>query len=191
MKSFLFFILVALFGVVFLGCNNIKIDPELTKHDFIIARELTRNDFTVEYNGFSINEDTTVEELVENLGCGNEKDYYFNNNGYISTIGEVQVFAFYYPDYKNTGLRVVYRKNILDETSFISFLDLRFETQRGIKIGDNEQKTIEAYGEPDKIKTSNGLTSYYYYFEEKSLQMMFCEGNIEFIAINFKVNEDE
>ena len=82
MKNIL--LVIILCGFVMLGCENTEIDTKLTNNDFI-----------VEYNGFIISEDTTVESLVENLGFGNEEDYYYNNDGYISTIEDTQIFGLY------------------------------------------------------------------------------------------------
>jgi hypothetical protein len=177
MQSKILLIGFVIFIATFSGCNSIEKDVGLTN-----------NDFMIEYNDFIISESTTVDELIENLGYGSEEDYYYNNQGYISTVGELQVFALYYPAYENTKLRVVYYKNISDDTSYILFLELYAGTQRGIKLGDNEQIVIEAYGEPDEIIINNGISTYYYYFEEKSFQVMFSEGILVFIAINFRTD---
>ncbi|MCL1983700.1 MAG: hypothetical protein FWG53_11535 [Clostridiales bacterium] len=148
--------------------------------------KLAIEDFTINYNGFTINEDTTVGELIDNLGYGDKEDYYYNNSGYVSTIGDTQVFNLCYPNYENTELRVVYHKKVSGDDSFISFIELYFETPRGIKAGDSEQHLVEVYGEPDEIKLYNGFKSYFYYFGEKSTQIVLDGEGVKYLLIEFR-----
>jgi len=176
-KHLTLLIILILCEATLISCNGLETNPGLTMEDFI-----------VEYHGFAIDENTTVDELVTTLGYGNEEDHYYNNRGYISTIDGIQAYALYYPDYENTELRVVYHENTLNNSSYISFLDLRFSTSRGIIIGDNEENLIKTYGEPDEVNVINDLSAFTYNCDEKKLQVFLFEGNI--IQINIIYRSD-
>ena len=155
-----------------------------TGNDFDLR--LTNEDFSVQYKDFIINEDTTVDELIQALGYGNDDEYDHNNQGYISTINDMLVFGLYYPDYENTELRVVYHERISDFSSYIAYLDLRFETRRGLKIGDEVDRSIELYGKPDDILEENGISKLFYLHGDRNMQIWVREDKVFCMLINYR-----
>jgi hypothetical protein len=153
-----------------------------------IPNSITEEEFIVEYNGFRITPNTTLNELVEALSYGNEEEHESNNNGYINTIDYMQIFGLRYPDYNNTVIRVIYHKNLIDGSDYISAIQLYDGCKRGLKVGDSRQKVIDVYGRPDEKIASGSLVNYISYLDGKYLEISMKENETKvfYIMINYK-----
>ena len=150
--------------------------------------KLSEADFIVEYSDFKITSETTLDELIEAFGHGNEEEYEINNYGYINTIENMQIFGLYYPDYENTAIRVIYHRNLSDDSAYIAAIEIYDGSARGLMVGDKQQKVIELYGTPDKKIIDGVLCKYLYFLDEKYLEIAMIDNETEvfYIIINYQ-----
>ncbi|MDR0503474.1 MAG: leucine-rich repeat domain-containing protein [Treponema sp.] len=180
--------ILAVIALTVTACNRGTRDkqpPSPIAH-FAASSHLTEVDFIVEYNNYKITAETTLDQLLEALGYGNEEDHESNNNGYVNTIGHIQIFGLWYPDYNNTIIRVIYHKDLNDDSAYISAIQLYGGSNRGLKTGDNLQRVIDIYGHPDKIITNGNLTKYIYYLNQMHLEIAMNDNETVFyILLNY------
>lgn len=176
MKRILIFILL-LFTAT--GCSSTNLSPE----------PLTEEDFTISYQSFVINEETTVDDIENALGFG--RDFEDNNYGYISSgIDYSRRWQAVYPNHDEQELRIIFLTTSSDET-YLVFVDIsQLGTRRGIRPGDTVETLIEKYGEPDSIfhPHDNHLETYRYYLEEKFIDFVLdsLEEVIKYIHVDYR-----
>ena len=158
--------------------------------DMIIddSLKLSEADFIVDYCDFRITSETTLDELIEALGHGNEDEYETNNYGYINTIENMQIFGLYYPDYENTAIRVIYHRNLSDDSAYIAAIEIYDGSVRGLTAGDKQQKVMELYGTPDRKNIDGTLCKYLYFMGKKYLEIAMIDNETEvfYIMINYQ-----
>lgn len=110
--------------------------------------ELEDADFEVTYEGYTINGQTTAEDIESNLGV--PEDFEDNNNGYIATVDDEWRWQLIYPDFTNeSDIKVVFYTDLVTDETMIKMVALvNVETYRGIAVGDSMDDVYEAYGLP-------------------------------------------
>ena len=158
--------------------------------------ELTDEDFDVEYKGYTINRQTTAEELQSNLGV--PEDFEDNNNGYIATVGQEWRWQIEYPDFANqSDIRVVFYTDLdTDETDIKMVALENVETYRGVKVGDTINTIYEKYGLPVEEKQSDSNAEYLelnYAKDDQRISFVIDEKNemVKHIYIDYNLSEDE
>lgn len=158
--------------------------------------ELTDEDFDVEYKGYTINRQTTAEELQSNLGV--PEDFEDNNNGYIATVGQEWRWQIEYPDFANqSDIRVVFYTDLdTDETDIKMVALENVETYRGVKVGDTINTIYEKYGLPVEEKQSDSNEEYLelnYVKDDQRISFVIDEKNemVKYIYIDYNLSEDE
>jgi hypothetical protein len=123
-------------------------------------KQLQEDDFTISFKSMVIRKDTDPKELIRRLGYG--EGFEANNNGFVSGNGEFRRWNLSYPNYIDPEIRFVIfsereviDEEIMDGDSYLVAVSLesdRFQTKRAIKVGDNREKIIQAYGRPSSVK---------------------------------------
>lgn len=110
--------------------------------------ELEDADFEVTYEGYTINGQTTAEDIESNLGV--PEDFEDNNNGYIATVEDEWRWQLIYPDFTNeSDIKVVFYTDLVTDETMIKMVALvNVETYRGIAVGDSMDDVHKAYGLP-------------------------------------------
>lgn len=110
--------------------------------------ELEDADFEVTYEGYTINGQTTAEDIESNLGVPG--DFEDNNNGYIATVDDEWRWQLIYPDFTNeSDIKVVFYTDLVTDETMIKMVALvNVETYRGIAVGNSIADVYEAYGLP-------------------------------------------
>lgn len=125
-----------------------------------ISKSNTDEDFEIVYESLHINKDTKIEDVVNVLGLPD--DYYENNEGYISGNTKYRSWNLSYPNYSNSQIRIIVlseRKydgeEVTDGDGYVVGIYLEsFETQKGLKVGDQLDKVLELYGKPESYQNS-------------------------------------
>lgn len=136
-------------------------------------KKLYSEDFQVEYEGLTINKDTTEKEIIDYLGF--PETFENHNGGLVNTGNGYRRWSLCYPnqygwregnedEHKYLRITVMsergaYYSNetwVEPENSYLVSINLEHEveTSRGIKRGDAVENILEAYGSPDIIRYS-------------------------------------
>ncbi|OAB41693.1 hypothetical protein [Paenibacillus glacialis] len=142
--------------------NQDNLDKKVNILEQSEQKQLQEDDFTISYKSMLIRKDTDPKELISRLGYG--EGYEANNNGFVSGNGEFRRWNLSYPNYIDPEIRFIIfserevkDEEIMDGDSYLVGVSLesesdRFQTKRGIKVGDNREKIIQAYGRPSSMK---------------------------------------
>lgn len=140
-------------------------------------KELTDSDFQVEYEGFTINKDTTEEQIIAHLGYPEkfEPKTDGGDGGYISSGNGFMRWNLIYPiqelsnEIGQPELRIILLSKIDIEDTEVFFLKDSYiasvwfdniETMRGIETKDTLEEVLEAYGRPDDIQEYSANNEY-------------------------------
>ena len=158
--------------------------------------KLKNKDFEVVYKGYTIDGQTTAEDIKKNLGL--PEDFEDNHEGYITTVDQEWRWMIRYPDFsESSDIKVIFYTNLdTDETQIKSVELYNSETYRGLKVGDSIKDIYEEYGLPTE-KESYGK-------DYKDLELRYIKDNqrlsfgvdqesqmIKYIHIGYNLSEDE
>ena len=158
--------------------------------------ELSDKDFEVVYKGYTIDGQTTAEDIKKNLGL--PEDFEDNHEGYITTVDQEWRWMIRYPNFsESSDIKVIFYTNLdTDETQIKSVELYNSETYRGLKVGDSIKDIYEEYGLPTE-KESYGE-------DHKDLELRYIKDNqrlsfgvdqksqmIKYIHIGYNLSEDE
>ncbi|MFC7558806.1 hypothetical protein ACFQY3_07020 [Paenibacillus farraposensis] len=130
-------------------------------------KPLQNEDFEISYRSHKIDKNTDIKELIHKWGYSEGYDSF--NRGYISGNGTYRRWNLSYPNYKDSEIRFVVLSKIefegeepVDGESYLVAVSLenpKFETKRGLKIGDTLGKVLQLYGQPSVITNGSLLYS--------------------------------
>ncbi|KZE82292.1 hypothetical protein AV545_07220 [Paenibacillus jamilae] len=126
-------------------------------------KSLQDDDFEVSYRSHKIDKNTDIKELIHKWGYSEGYDSF--NRGYISGNGTYRRWNLSYPNYEDSEIRFVVLSKIefegeepVDGESYLVAVSLenpKFETKRGLRIGDTLGKVLQLYGQPSIVKNGN------------------------------------
>ncbi len=126
-------------------------------------KSLQDDDFEVSYRSHKIDKNTDIKELIHKWGYIEGYDSF--NRGYISGNGTYRRWNLSYPNYEDSEIRFVVLSKIefegeepVDGESYLVAVSLenpKFETKRGLRIGDTLGKVLQLYGQPSIVKNGN------------------------------------
>lgn len=182
--------------IIMLGCVISMTACQKDSESLAEAPVLADKDFAVEYKGYTINGQTTEEDIKRNLGV--PEDFEDNNNGYITTAEQELRWQLMYPNFTDqSDIRVIFSTNLeMDVTTIKTVALENLETNRGIKAGDSIHDVYEAYGLPDEEKPYESNAEYLevdYVKENQSIQFIIDEESetIKYLYIKYNLSEDE
>ncbi|TQR99530.1 hypothetical protein [Paenibacillus ottowii] len=130
-------------------------------------KSLQDDDFEVSYRSHKIDKNTDIKELIHKWGYSEGYDSF--NRGYISGNGIYRRWNLSYPNYEDSEIRFVVLSKIefegeeqVDGESYLVAVSLenpKFETKRGLKIGDTLGEVLQLYGQPSIVKNGNVIYS--------------------------------
>lgn len=137
--------------------NIASADPESLQDD----------DFEVSYRSHKIDKNTDIKELIHKWGYS--EGFEANNRGYNSGNGTYRRWSLSYPNYEEPEIRFVVLSKIelegeelVDGESYLVAVSLenpKFNTKRGLKIGDTLGKVLQLYGKPSIVTNGSLLYS--------------------------------
>ena len=178
-------------------------------------KELTDSDFQVEYEGFTINKDTTEEQIIAHLGYPEkfEPKTDGGDGGYISSGNGFMRWNLIYPiqelsnEIGQPELRIILLSKIDIEDTEVFFLKDSYiasvwfdniETMRGIETKDTLEEVLEAYGRPDDIQEYRANNEYIEIsYKKDNIKLVFVIGpsmriEYSFLDINMeKADRDQ
>lgn len=166
--------------------------------------KITEYETEIIYKNMLINHNTPVERIIERFGF--PTDYELNNNGYISGNSSYRRWNLCYPNFSEPEIRIIvlserdYTSNeIKDRNSYIVGICLEsYATNKGLKVGDDFDKVLRLYGNPNYSEKNNENGCYLFrYTAENNLNLEILLDkdmkNVEniFLDYNMKKSTDE
>ena len=143
------------------------------------SNKLSANDFKIIIHGLRIENEMSVAEITEKIGMGTANEN--NNYGYIGRSPDGH-------DRRRYGYQennIAYDLISLDEGD-LERIDLN-KTKKGLAIGDNLNKLIKLYGNPDFeiLRDSNKISEYIYSYKDKQFIVQIQKGKVAYISLQF------
>jgi len=109
------------------------------------SSNIDKDNFEFTYNGFKINKDTTIDEVIKNIGTGTADES--NNYGYIGVSRDMHYSRMAYP--KDSPVFDIITAGVSQYPDTIEYLDITDAGTKMVKKGDSVDKLFECYGQPD------------------------------------------
>ena len=142
------------------GCNRTSTDNQdvMPTEDMNVVTQsniedkvepISLEDFSVEYNGITLNQNTYLKDLEKEFGID------LSEGENIETRASSQIKGIHYkwnklhyPNMDNEEIEIDYAYNEDDGSGRIVYIELKkTATARGVSVGDSLAKTIEKYGD--------------------------------------------